>query len=139
MQACVDLYVADGYGMVPGIGIIFSETIADEVARFGYVPEFWEPFLGPGSQWRHIKEFHAIYLQTTMWKNGMDFVLHAPGQDCILASDPLLPIVPCDSAGNWRMKQLTAFALPDASLPESIRGSAVGGGGVNPYQTELFR
>ncbi len=136
MQACIDDYVA-GAG---SYGVIFKSSLGDNYARFGYVPEFWESTLGSGNSWLHIKRFRAIYIQSTLWKKGGDYVLHHPGQGCVEddGSGAEVALSPC-TGGGYSMKQVTSFVIPDAALPEALRGDPPPGGiGVNPFIVELY-
>ena len=132
MKSCIDQYVSGGFD-----GVMFEESIIDTSARFGYVPEFYPPpTLGTGNSWLPIETFRPVYLQATVWKSGMTYIVNNPGEPCIDAATDLPE--PCVGAG-FSMRALTAFAIPDKALPESLRGSFVTpGAGVNPYEVELY-
>lgn len=112
--------------------VMINESILTNEARFAYVPQFWESTLGTGNDWLHIKRFRAVYLQSTGWKSGNDYLFHHPGENC----PP-----PCNS-GGWNMVQLSAFTLPDNALPPGLRGNPLPPGSnsqVIPFLTELYR
>jgi len=125
MKACIDEYVSGGH-----TGVIFSSGLGDNAARFGYIPEFVQANLGSGNSWLNIKRFRAVYLQTTTWKKGGNYVFANPGEAC----------VPGPCAGNgYSMRQLTAFVIPDNALPEEVKGDPMPGAvGINPLRVELF-
>lgn len=145
MNACIQQYVSGGYS-----GVMFTTSIETNPARFVYVPEFWDA-MGPGSADEHIRYFKPAYLQGVLWrKQGggstpTDWILENPGESCFDADGGYPPgglgYIGCNPPANWRIVQLTAFVIPDSALPESIRGSAIGGTtGVNPFATpELYR
>jgi hypothetical protein len=110
--------------------VIIDPDILDNEARFAYVPQFWESSLGNGNDWLHIQRFRAVYLQSTGWKKGNDYIFQHPGEGC----------TGCDS--GWSMISLSAFTFPDDALPIELRGDPLPGGAgdeINPFQTELYR
>jgi hypothetical protein len=125
----------DSIDSSPYSTVVFAPTIGENQARFSYVPQFWPEAelppdsLGSGSEWLHIRRFRAVYLQSTAWKKGTSWVFHHPGETCAGCT-----------GGGWSMKQLSAFVLPDAALPQELRGDPPPGGtGLNPFNVELFR
>ena len=146
MDACIDAYIANGY-----FGVIFNEAIAGNDARFAYAPQFWDPTLGPGNSWLHILRFRAVYIQTTVWKKGNEYVRHSPGEHLSVPAEPCVWLVdPSDPAqdmwrncplpsGSWSLTQMTAIVLPDDALPAPIRGDYTPSGGVNPFIIELYK
>ena len=122
MQACLREYAALGYS-----GVIFQQGLGNNRARFGYVPQFHELALGPGSKWLHVDTFRAVYLQATTWGTGAPTV-HNPGQGC----------APTPCIGTKPMTQMSAFVIPDSALPHSLRGSTASNPGLNPFTVELF-
>jgi hypothetical protein len=137
MQACINAYNA-----LPSPGVMFSSGIANNTARFVWIPMFWESSLGSGLSWRHVELFQPAYLQTTAWKQGTSWRFHHPGENdgagnhCI---DETGAFASC--AGPLNMQQLSAFVLPLSSLPSSVTGTTPPGGpGPNPFvDPELFR
>jgi Flp pilus assembly protein TadG len=130
MQVCLDDYVTGGYSSVmfttdgPG-----SDAGIEDSPRFGYVPQFWEDDLGNGNSWLHVLRFKAVWLQTTWWKKGNSTKVFNPGEDCSSCTQ-----------SSYDMIQLSAFVIPDASLPEGLRGDPPPGTtSVNPYRVELYR
>lgn len=131
MDVCIDAYNSGGFTTV-----MFSKTLGQNAARFGYVPEFWENSLGSGgSDNLHVKNFKAVFLETTTWRRSATNVrFHSPGEPCMDGSG-----APAACTGNYSLWQLTAFVLPDSSLPLELRGSKPSGGsGLNPYDVELY-
>ena len=123
MSRCLQDYVAGGYSTV------MFDSLMQDAPRFGYLPQFWEATLGPGNKWRHIQRFKAVWLQGLWFKDGPSWVEFHPGENCA-----------CSPGGsNWALKQLSGFVLPDAALPDELRGDPPPFGGVNPYTAELFR
>ena len=121
MQVCLDNFVAGGYTTV-----MFPDTLGD-TPRFAYLPQFWEPNLGNGSSWLHIRRFKAVWLQGLWFKKGNTWIEFHPGENCA-----------CGGSG-YALKQLTGFVLPDGSLPSELKGDPPPFGGLNPYTTQLFR
>lgn len=109
--------------------VMIDPSILTNVARFAYVPQFWEATIGPGNVWSHIQRFRAVYLQSTGWRRGNSFVFHQPGESCV-----------CSGAG-YTLIQLSAFTFPDDALPPELRGDPLPGGGnaIVPFDTELYR
>jgi hypothetical protein len=108
--------------------ILFNDDL-NTSPRLAYIPQFWEPDLGNGNSWLHVKRFRAVWLQGTWWKKGNDYVVFHPGEPCDGCSTP-----------GYSMKQLTALVLPDQALPSQLRGDPLPGTpGVNPYVPELYR
>ena len=133
MDRCLNLYGALNY-----TGVMFQETIDTNTARFVYLPQFWGS-LGPGSSWENIRWFRAVYIQNTMWQRGVDYYVEGPGEpNCWDAANG--GTAPCNPSGSWAMVQVSVFGIPDASLPEPLRGSSLAGAvGVNPYEPSLYR
>lgn len=120
MKSCFDDYI--GYSAE-----MFLPSIADS-PRFAYVPQFWESTWPSGtSSPRHILRFRATFLETTWWKKGSVTEAFHPGDG-----------LNHSSGGNWKMIQLSGFIVPDASLPEELRGDPPPGGGLNPFAYELY-
>lgn len=121
MAACLKEYSVGSYSAV-----MFVQGIADS-SRFAYVPQFWENTWPPGvSQPRHIKRYKASWLQGTWWKKGGTIREFNPGEGGAFP-------------GNASMIQLSSLVIPDASLPESLRGDPPPNGGLNPFLPELYR
>jgi hypothetical protein len=112
--------------------VLFSDTDALSIAdspRFAYVPQFWESTWPPGnSQWRHIRRFKATWLQATWWKRGNNVDVFHPGEAGTF-----------NQTGNWHIIQLSGIIIPDAALPQSLRGDPPPSGGLNPFVPELYR
>jgi hypothetical protein len=121
MQKCLADFVAGGYTTV-----MFPAGLGDS-PRFGYLPQFWEPDLGNGNSWLHIRRFKAVYLQGLWFKKGNNWIEFQPGENCS-----------CGGNG-YSLKQLSGLILPDAALPKELRGDPPPFGGLNPYTAELFR
>jgi hypothetical protein len=43
------------------------------------------------------------------------------------------------TGGNRSLIQLSGLVVPDATLPSGLRGNPPLGGGVNPFEPELYR
>jgi hypothetical protein len=110
-----------------GNSILFLETI-QESPRFAYVPQFWEDTWPNGNGWRHIRRFRATFVQTLWIKRGGNTAEFNPGEPFNLSGN-----------GNISIFQLNGFLLPDAALPEELRGDPPPGGGLNPFIPELYR
>jgi hypothetical protein len=130
MEACLDDYVNGNHYT----SIMFVEDIKHS-PRFGYVPQFFEDDLGDGSSWLHIKQFRAVWLQSTWWKkSAVDVKVFNPGEDC----------AGCEGASGYSMMQLSAFVVPDGALPETLRGDPPpdlppGTTTLNPYEVQLYK
>ena len=122
MVACLTDYVDGGYSAV-----LFDESLAQS-PRFAYVPQFWESTWPSGNGWRHILRYKATWLQGTWWKKGGTTEVFYPGEPGTF-----------NMGGNWQLRQLSGILLPDAALPEMLRGDPPTMGGVNPYTAELYR
>jgi hypothetical protein len=119
--------------------VIFDNALGDRTTtsslgwspRFNYVPQFWDSSLGPGvAQPMHIWRFRAIFVQGVFWTRGIGSIVFHPGEPC----------TPCTGFGGWTMTQVSAFIIPDAALPEFLRGDPPGGAvGVNPYIVRIYR
>jgi hypothetical protein len=122
LSACLTEYVAGGH-----TAPLFVDTLEDS-PRFGYVPLFWESSFGSGNSWLHIKKFKAAWIQGTWWKKGNKVKAFHPGEPGSFTG-----------GGKWSLIQLSGLVLPDATLPSGLRGKPPLGGGVNPFQPELYR
>jgi hypothetical protein len=131
MARCLSDYASGGW-TTP----MFSPSLANS-PRFSYTPQFWEPTLGTGNDWRHVLRFKAVFIQGTWWKKGNEWIVFHPGEDCRDEAD--LPRTNCVGSGNWSMTQMSSFVIPDTALPAELRGSTGPGGGLNPYDFELYR
>ena len=131
MARCLQDYDAGGWTTV-----MFNSSIAQS-PRFSYSPQFWSSSLGPGSRWLHILRFKAVYVEGGWWKKGNDWIINYPGEQCQDKDENYL--ASCNGAGNYALKQVSAFVIPDASLPDELKGSPGPSGGLNPYETELYR
>jgi hypothetical protein len=122
LSACLEAFVAGAY-TTP----LFLETL-NESPRFGYVPQFWENSFGSGNEWLHVDKFKATWLQATWWKKGGTVTVFHPGEPGSFSG-----------GGSWSLIQLSGLIVPDAALPSELRGTPGPGGGVNPFQPELYR
>jgi hypothetical protein len=122
LSACLTEHVAGGH-----TAPLFLDTLEDS-PRFGYVPMFWENSFGSGNNWLHIKMFKAAWIQGTWWKKGSKVTTFHPGEPGSFTS-----------GGKWKLTQLSGLVVPDATLPSGLRGSPPPGGGVNPFEPELYR
>jgi hypothetical protein len=121
MGSCLQAHVAGGYTTV-----MFEDTVADS-PRFTYLPKFWEPDLGNGNSWLHIRQFKAVWVQGTWFKRGNNWIEFEPGESCACGGN------------NYAMMQMSGFVFPDAALPEGLKGDPPPIGGLDPYGAELFR
>lgn len=138
LAACFEDYVSDS-----STAVIFCRSDAvptatgcsaglgiDVSPRFAYVPQFFEDDLGSGSSWLHIQRFRAIFLQGTWWKQGNQWKVFHPGEDC----------PGCGGATSYSMTQLSSFVIPDDALPEGLKGDPPPGEIGGPYQgVELWK
>lgn len=137
MGQCLDDYVTGGYDTV-----IFSTALGDRSTnnwspRFGFVPQFHESSLGPGNTWRHVARFRAIFIQGTWWKFGTNWKAHQPGEGCF---DDDGATTPCAGGGDWQLKQVTSWIIPDEALPSALKGDPPGSAtGINPFIMRLMR
>jgi hypothetical protein len=122
LSACLGEYVA-GAHTTP----LFLESL-EESPRFGYAPQFWGNSFGSGNSWLHVRTFRATWLQGTWWKKGNKVTVFHPGEPGKFTA-----------GGKWRLIQVSGIIIPDASLPGVLRGKTPPGGGVNPFEPELFR
>ncbi len=128
VSACLLTY-ANGNGTshpAPYTDELFLPTLSDS-PRFAYVPKFFEAAWPSGNGWRHIKAFKATWLQATWWKKGGTKTVFHPGESGTFSA-----------GGNWSLIQLSGIVIPDRALPVELRGTSAGGG-VNPFEPELFR
>lgn len=128
LSACLTTYT-NGNGTThpaPYTDELFLPTLS-ETPRFSYVPKFHETTWPTGNGWRHIKSFKATWLQATWWKKGGTIDVFHPGEPGTFPS-----------GGSWSLIQLSGIVFPDAALPVELRGTSVGGG-INPFQPELFK
>lgn len=139
MGQCLSDY-ADG----PYNTVMFSTDLGDRDTnnwspRFGYAPQFHESSLSgcsPG-RWCHVARFRAIFIQGTWWKQGNNWKAHQPGEGCF---DDGGTSTPCSGGGNWQMKQVTSWIIPDEALPSELRGDPPGSAlGINPFNLLLAR
>ncbi len=121
LQVCLEVYSGGGYNVLLPEDVKYSP-------RFAYIPQFHVSELGPGAKWHRIKRFRAVFLQGLWWKKGSDFLEFQPGEECV-----------CDPAGNWGAVQLSALVIPDAALPEALRGTPPSGVVFDPYIADLWR
>lgn len=137
MQQCLTDYVAGSYDTV-----IFRLSLGDRdgnnwSARFGYTPQFHQASLGPGITWRHIWRFRAVFIQGTWWKRGNSWVVHHPGDGCVNAN---AQATACTAGGNFQLWQVSAWIIPDAALPDHLKGDPPGAAiGINPFSMLLER
>ena len=122
LSACLGEYVT-GAHTTP----LFLETL-EESPRFGYVPQFWGDSFGSGNSWLNVRTFRATWLQGTWWKKGGKVTVFHPGEPGTFTA-----------GGKWGLIQVSGIIIPDTSLPGVLRGKAPPGGGVNPFEPELFR
>ena len=122
LSACLTEYVAGGH-----TAPLFLDTLKDS-PRFGYVPLFWEDSFGSGNEWLHVQVFKAAWIQATWWKKGGTVTVFHPGEPGSFTG-----------GGSWSLIQLSGLIVPDAALPSELRGNPPPGGGVNPFQPELYR
>jgi hypothetical protein len=122
LSACLTEFVSGGHTSP----LFLSEL--SESPRFGYVPQFWENSFGSGNEWLHVKKFKATWLQATWWKKGGTVTVFHPGEPGSFSG-----------GGSWSLIQLSGLIVPDAALPSELRGTPGPGGGVNPFQPELYR
>ncbi len=122
LSACLTQFVAGGH-----TASLFLETL-NESPRFGYVPQFWENTFGSGNSWRHVLRFKATWLQATWWRKGGTTTVFHPGEPGTFTA-----------GGNWSLVQLSGILIPDDALPAALRGNPPPGGGLNPFEPELFR
>jgi hypothetical protein len=130
LSKCLETFVnGDGGGHpAPYTTPLFVENLK-ESPRFGYVPQFWEDSWPSGtSAPRHVWRFKATWLQTTWWKKGTTTVAFNPGESGTFSG-----------GGNHALIQLSGIIIPDAALPNVLRGNPPPGGGVNPFKPELYR
>ncbi len=99
-------------------GELFSDLII-EAPRWGWVPLFHEATLGNGTTSLTIKEFRAVYIQTTF--------MSCDATSCEVEWDPGEPAThPGPGKTNIKIEAATAIQLPRASLPEIARLSEPG-------------
>lgn len=118
MEACLALYKSSG-----ATAELFSSDII-EAARWGWVPLFHGTDLGNGTTSLTIKDFRAVYIQTTFMgcnANTCD-VIWDPGE-----------ALPGPGPSNVRIEAATAFQLPESSLPKNARLSQPGSGSEVQY------
>ena len=124
MAACLEDYDSGGH-----TALLFGLAI-QQSPRFAYVPQFFEPDLGTGSDWLHVRNFKAVFIQGTWWKrSAVDIVAFHPGE-------------PCPGCNNtaYSMTQLSAFVLADSALPEILRADPPPGESGGPYKgVELWK
>jgi Flp pilus assembly protein TadG len=106
-------------------GVIFSDEIMD-APRWAWVPLFWETTFGNGSTDRTIRDFGAVYLQTTFWKcsNSNCSIIHDPAET--VGGDG-------KGGGNKEIEAITAIQIPKLALSEDVRASANGTPGETVY------
>jgi hypothetical protein len=122
LSACLEAFVAGAY-TTP----LFLETL-NESPRFGYVPQFWENSFGSGNEWLHVDKFKATWLQALWWKKSATQIdVFHPGEGGTFPGN------------NYDIIQLSGLVVPDISLPTALRGDPPPGGGLNPFEPELFR
>lgn len=115
--------------------VIFSSSLGDREGsnwspRFSFVPQFYETSLGSGNSWNHILRFRAVFIEGVFWKQGGSSRVHYPGEPCI----------PSCSGNDNQIKQVSAWVIPDAALPSSLRGDPPGAAGfINPFTVTLRR
>ncbi len=108
MVACLASYKSSG-----STAELFSPGII-EAPRWGWVPQFHETTLGNGTTELTIKEFRAVYIQTTLMKCN--------AASCDVIWDPGEPAThPGPGSTNIRIEAATAIQLPATSLPEIVR------------------
>jgi hypothetical protein len=122
LSACLGEYVAGAH-----TSPLFLETL-EESPRFGYVPQFWGNSFGSGNSWLTVRTFRATWLQGTWWKKGSKVTVFHPGESGTFTA-----------GGKWGLIQVSGIIVPDTSLPGVLRGKTPPGGGVNPFEPELFR
>jgi hypothetical protein len=124
LSACLEAYAS--LPSVPAPTPLFLGSL-NESPRFGYVPQFFEDTLGSGNSWLHVRKFKATWIQALWWKKGSKLDVFHPGEGGSFPS------------GKYALIQLSGIVVPDASLPSELRGDPPPGGGVNPFEPELFR
>jgi len=122
LSACLTTFVSGGH-TIP----LFQEDL-NESPRFAYVPQFWEDTLGTGNTWRHVNKFKATWLQATWWRKGGTTTVFHPGEPGTFSA-----------GGSWSLVQLSGILVPDNALPVELRGDPPPGGGLNPFEPELYR
>lgn len=127
LTSCLATYVANGDTAILFLDDLESAALSDS-PRFAYVPQFHESTFGSGNSWRHIARFKATWIQATWWKKGNTVAVFHPGEAGTF-----------NQSGNWHLIQLSGIVIPDAALPPSLRGSPPPGGGVNPFEAQLYR
>lgn len=132
MGKCLEDYVAGS-----GYSVLFSDSIGGQ-PRFAYVPQFFESSLGSGTDWNHIRQFRAMWIQGTWWKrNATDIKVFHPGEPC---ADATTLVAASCSAANHALIQLSGFILPDDALPSDLRGDPPPwANGLNPFRPYLYR
>lgn len=137
MQACLRDHAASNHA------VMFCRSDANPIPpncsgvkgidlspRFAYVPQFHEPTLGGGNDWRHIEQFKAVFLQSTIWRRtANDYKVFNPGEDCS----------GCNSS-SYSLYGLSSWIMPDNALPEGLKGDPPPGEVGGPYKgVELWK
>ncbi|MEA2001698.1 MAG: hypothetical protein U9N84_07415 [Actinomycetota bacterium] len=113
MVACLALYKSSG-----STAELFTPSII-AAPRWGWVPLFHEATLGNGTTPLTIKDFRAVYIQTTL--------MSCIATTCEVIWDPGEPAThPGPGKTNIRIEAATAIQLPASSLPEIARLSEPG-------------
>lgn len=130
LTKCLADYVSEGR-----TAALFGDMIG-ESSRFSYVPQFFETTPPSGSSTpRHVWRFKAVFLQGTWFGTGNNTFSFHPGETCKRVSSDT--DVSCNQ--NRSLRQMTAYVLPDNTLPAKLRAdSPAGTSGVNPFTVQLF-
>ena len=137
MKYCLVVYEATYAGSGPWAELFTDDDdsstadIADS-PRFSYTPQVFEPDLGTGNSWLHVRQFRATWIQGTWWKKGNDWSVHHPGEGCDMSGGG-------SCASNESMVQISALLIPDFALPVRLRGNPPPFGNLNPAEPLLYK
>ena len=137
METCMAAW-RSAFGSNPSLAPLFDETIADAV-RFALIPEFFVD-LGGGSGDYLIKDFRAVYLQTTFWNcnaNSCDIVFEPGEPSSGPCPSPSVQSCGWPQGGNRNIEMLSAFLFMEEMLPQSVRDQIPPTPGTVTYN--LFR
>lgn len=134
METCFTDFQA-GVGYIPLFDIDANgdnEPDIVESARYGAVPQFWETSFPSGnSGWLRIQDFRAIFI------NGLYF--GCTGSSCSTTYTPGSGSGTINVPnGSAPLDQVSAYLLPDATLPASLVENGVGNS-LGAFQIRLSR
>lgn len=109
---------------------IFEESIGS-APRFVWVPQIWHDNLGNGLSWRPVHSYRMAYLDGVFLKcSGTCDAIFYPGE----GSSPIT----VKNQSSITVSQLTAFLLPEATVPLSVR-RAFPSSEIGPFTPTLAR